>query len=588
MADDSVDEGLEGPTAEQDLSCDCAALVDLHEECCTLQYIIDSGYWVLPGDRVALADGRVGEVRGFLHILEGEAGAAEDESYAVAVDGVEETVQCAPAELRSLAADAETAAAAAEAATAAAAATLGGGGSGGALSLTVARVLPHFCAGTLFSGDIAIPGDAGFASAEAGARQDYLLYVLGRAPPDALGNTRLCARHEAYGDEQSCDVTLRDVGGAGSGGGVAIAWRDNETFCEGRLHVDLAPDGAFGVGVAGEVKQLVQAQEGFWEPADEVTHTFRLGVILPEAEAAEAAEAGGAAAGGAAAGGSEVARRGLARARARLGGRQRARLEACTALAPGLQSALMNPAVAMGDGPGAPLTVAARASLRVRFPDLVLSATRAAEEECAAMRHHARVLDAVAHEDAAAKAATLAALAAGGLTRGALHQRMDDVVAALRAVLLLARLARVGASRDMVDGMQNGHYRMMMNYERVDKSLGCAEKRLPQALVRGWRLPMGAAEADEACAICMTTLAEGDDDADGDGVDDARPHFLKLPCGHAFHEECVQGWLNQNPTCPNCRRDLGGGGDATAPPPPPPPPAGAAATAGGKAGGTQT
>ena len=54
MADDSVDEGLEGPTAEQDLSCDCAALVDLHEECCTLQYIIDSGYWVLPGDRVAL------------------------------------------------------------------------------------------------------------------------------------------------------------------------------------------------------------------------------------------------------------------------------------------------------------------------------------------------------------------------------------------------------------------------------------------------------------------------------------------------------------------------------------------------------
>lgn len=31
-----------------------------------------------------------------------------------------------------------------------------------------------------------------------------------------------------------------------------------------------------------------------------------------------------------------------------------------------------------------------------------------------------------------------------------------------------------------------------------------------------------------------------------------------LPCHHTFHEECVNQWLRENPTCPICRSDVGG------------------------------
>ncbi|KAH8876220.1 E3 ubiquitin-protein ligase AMFR isoform 1 [Schistosoma japonicum] len=43
------------------------------------------------------------------------------------------------------------------------------------------------------------------------------------------------------------------------------------------------------------------------------------------------------------------------------------------------------------------------------------------------------------------------------------------------------------------------------------------------------------------CAICWDVMAS----------------WRRLPCRHDFHEHCLRAWLEQNPSCPTCRRDLG-------------------------------
>lgn len=42
------------------------------------------------------------------------------------------------------------------------------------------------------------------------------------------------------------------------------------------------------------------------------------------------------------------------------------------------------------------------------------------------------------------------------------------------------------------------------------------------------------------CVICM----------------ESRPSQLVLPCGHAFHPECIQPWLAEHSNCPTCRHQL--------------------------------
>ncbi|CAA0817203.1 E3 ubiquitin-protein ligase RHA2A [Striga hermonthica] len=46
------------------------------------------------------------------------------------------------------------------------------------------------------------------------------------------------------------------------------------------------------------------------------------------------------------------------------------------------------------------------------------------------------------------------------------------------------------------------------------------------------------------CVVCLNQICEGD-------------HVRSLPCGHVFHKDCLDGWLNQmNLNCPLCRAPL--------------------------------
>lgn len=53
----------------------------------------------------------------------------------------------------------------------------------------------------------------------------------------------------------------------------------------------------------------------------------------------------------------------------------------------------------------------------------------------------------------------------------------------------------------------------------------------------------GVEEGEQCCAICLVDYAEGDE-------------LRVLPCGHYMHKSCVDAWLFNNPSCPNCRYSL--------------------------------
>jgi hypothetical protein len=88
-------------------------------------------------------------------------------------------------------------------------------------------------------------------------------------------------------------------------------------------------------------------------------------------------------------------------------------------------------------------------------------------------------------------------------------------------------------------GKRVGHYRVVVFVE-VEVELVFSE---PKVLVADVVAAGGG--AGKPCGICL-------DDLDADGL--TTP--VRLPCGHAFHGQCIAGWLLEGRTCPMCRRDL--------------------------------
>merc|ERR1712129_445976 len=55
-----------------------------------------------------------------------------------------------------------------------------------------------------------------------------------------------------------------------------------------------------------------------------------------------------------------------------------------------------------------------------------------------------------------------------------------------------------------------------------------------------WAGPAGA-----ECVICIQDLVDGDE-------------VRTMPCGHTFHRECMDVWLQRSRFCPLCRRPIDG------------------------------
>ncbi|KAF8706538.1 hypothetical protein HU200_030820 [Digitaria exilis] len=104
----------------------------------------------------------------------------------------------------------------------------------------------------------------------------------------------------------------------------------------------------------------------------------------------------------------------------------------------------------------------------------------------------------------------------------------------------------VQANDDM--GLCGGHYRFVV-YTELKVTVVYSE---PKALLRHLRQEVvqqavvepSTGDGDPACGICF------------DGLASSPP--VKLPCGHAFHSDCIFKWFFNGTACPLCRHDLRG------------------------------
>nr|CCA14995.1 conserved hypothetical protein [Albugo laibachii Nc14] len=78
---------------------------------------------------------------------------------------------------------------------------------------------------------------------------------------------------------------------------------------------------------------------------------------------------------------------------------------------------------------------------------------------------------------------------------------------------------------------------------------------------------------DQQCSICLESLLSIESNTafvKGGEIHDPckkalpsgliytteRPHSVRSPCGHIFHENCIMSWFRQSATCPECRASV--------------------------------
>jgi len=83
-------------------------------------------------------------------------------------------------------------------------------------------------------------------------------------------------------------------------------------------------------------------------------------------------------------------------------------------------------------------------------------------------------------------------------------------------------------------------YEELITLDHTIVKKGMTEKEMEQ-------FPINVHQKDsdgcETCSVCITEVESGET-------------IRKLTCGHKFHKDCVDTWLNQNITCPVCKKFL--------------------------------
>lgn len=125
-------------------------------------------------------------------------------------------------------------------------------------------------------------------------------------------------------------------------------------------------------------------------------------------------------------------------------------------------------------------------------------------------------------------------------TFGLERQRMNE--AAFRHDF--QRFATALAARDFIS---DAEFDREWTYERLQELDARIEKRggLPVTIMRKLLRPVRYTVDlhDTPCTICLERCTPDD-------------RLARLLCGHTFHCHCLQTWLQEQYTCPMCRKDL--------------------------------
>ena len=197
--------------------------------------------------------------------------------------------------------------------------------------------------------------------------------------------------------------------------------------------------------------------------------------------------------------------------------------------------------------------VAPQVLREVDFIGAIDCASRMSEDLYGVLRQQVAILDALTFTSAAHRQKDFEQLSANGITCARAHHRFDEIAQTIqRLVHAHARCHPLHPVDNPPNSPDHKHireliYKFQMRftlvYRKLHTALRSAEVRVPKDLVKTWIV--ASVEPGECCTICMCEVEEEE-------------VVLKLPCKHAFHQECIAKWLHWNTVCPNCRHPMSG------------------------------